>query len=240
VAAFLGSLLFTVLVIVSVIGYTPTFLVQWAMPFRWRYEVARSWTRLSLWLLQVLCKIDHEVEGTENLPSGAAIVLSKHQSAWETLAFQVIFPPLVWVMKRELTWVPVFGWALALLEPIAINRGSGRRAVRAVIQQARKRLKDGRRVVIFPEGTRVAPGTRRRWGIGGAALAANTGYPVVPVAHNAGELWPRRGFVKHPGTVRVVIGAAIDPTGKSAAEINRIAQEWMDAQMQRISSRPQQ
>ncbi len=164
-----------------------------------------------MFLLKHLCGLDYRVEGREHLPGGAAIILSKHQSAWETIAFQEIFPPQTWVLKRELMWIPLFGWALALLRPIAIDRSAGRKAIEQVIEQGRERLQSGIWVVVFPEGTRVAPGTRKRYGMGGAVLAAETGYPVVPVAHNAGSFWPRRGFLKRPGTVRVVIGPVIDP-----------------------------
>jgi 1-acyl-sn-glycerol-3-phosphate acyltransferase len=159
------------------------------------------------------------------------VILAKHQSAWETIAFQQIFPPQTWVLKRELLWIPLFGWALALLRPIAIDRGAGRVAIEQVIEQGRERLQSGIWVVVFPEGTRVAPGTRRRYGIGGAALAAASGYPVVPVAHNAGSFWPRRGFRKRPGMIRVVIGPVIDSHGKTAEEIRRQAEEWIENTM---------
>jgi 1-acyl-sn-glycerol-3-phosphate acyltransferase len=151
--------------------------------------------------------------------------------------YQEIFPPQTWVLKRELMWIPFFGWALALLHPIAIDRGSGRKAIEQVVAQGRDRLRSGIWVVVFPEGTRVAPGTRRRHGIGGAVLAAETGYPVVPVAHNAGSFWPRRSFFKRPGTVRVVIGPVIEAQGKTAEEIRDLAEKWIENKMRELEGK---
>ena len=215
----------------SVAVYAPLSLLTIVLPFSWRYRIIRQWARWQMFMLVKLCRLHYRVEGSGHLPPGAAVILSKHQSAWETIAFQEIFPPQTWVLKRELLWVPLFGWALALLRPIAIDRRAGRKAIEQVIEQGRERLQSGIWVVVFPEGTRVAPGTRRRYGVGGAVLAAATGYPVVPVAHNAGSFWPRRGFLKKPGTVRVVIGPVIDPRGRKAEEIIRQAEEWIETKM---------
>ena len=211
--------------------YAPLSLLTIVLPFPWRYRLISRWARWQLFMLKHLCGLDYRVEGREHLPMGAAVILAKHQSAWETIAFQQVFPSQTWVLKRELLWIPLFGWALALLRPIAIDRGAGRQAIEQVIEQGRERLQSGIWVVVFPEGTRVAPGTRRRYGIGGAALAAASGYPVVPVAHNAGSFWPRRGFLKRPGTIRVVIGPVIDSHGRSAEEIRSQAEEWIENTM---------
>lgn len=227
----LRSALFNFMMWTSVLIYAPLSLLTAPLPYRLRYRFIAQWPRFHLWTLKHLCGIDYVVEGAEHLPRGPAVVLAKHQSTWETLAFTRLFPPQTWVLKRELVWIPLFGWALALLKPIAINRGAGRRAVDQVVIQGRARLSEGIWVMVFPEGTRVAPGVTRRWGIGGAVLAAETGYPAVPVAHNAGHFWRRRSFVKRPGTVRVAIGPAIDTRGKTAEEINRAAQNWVEAQM---------
>ncbi|MBI3779184.1 MAG: 1-acyl-sn-glycerol-3-phosphate acyltransferase [Gammaproteobacteria bacterium] len=217
--------------LLSAAVYAPLMLPTIVLPFAVRYRLVSGWARFQVFMLKCLCRLDYRVEGREHLPGGAAIILSKHQSAWETIAFQEIFPAQTWVLKRELMWIPLFGWALALLRPIAINRGAGRRAIEQVIEQGRERLQSGIWVVVFPEGTRVAPGARKRHGIGGAVLAAETGYPVVPVAHNAGSFWPRRGFHKRPGTVRVVVGPVIDPHGKTAEDIRRLAEEWIEGRM---------
>lgn len=228
------SVLFNLLLWGSVVIYAPLSLLTVVLPFPVRYRIIRQWARWQVVLLKTLCRLDYRVEGREHLPAGAAIIFSKHQSAWETIVYQEIFPPQTWVLKRELMWIPFFGWALALLHPIAIDRGSGRKAIEQVVAQGRDRLRSGIWVVVFPEGTRVAPGTRRRYGIGGAALAAETGYPVVPVAHNAGTFWPRRGFFKRPGTVRVVIGPVIESRGKSAEEIRDLAETWIENKMQEL------
>ena len=234
----LRSALFNFIMWGSVLIYAPLSLLTAPLPYRARYGFIAQWPRFHLWLLQRLCRIDYVVEGAEHLPSGPAVVLANHQSTWETLAFTKFFPPQTWVLKRELTWIPLFGWALALLKPIAIDRSAGRRAVDQVVTQGRTRLAQGIWVMVFPEGTRVAPGVARRWGVGGAVLAAETGYPVVPVAHNAGHFWRRRSFIKHPGTVRVAIGPTIATRGKTPEEINRAAQTWVETQMARWKAEP--
>ena len=217
--------------LVSVAIYAPLMLPTAILPFPMRYRLISRWARGQVFMLKHLCGLDYRVEGREHLPAGAAVILAKHQSAWETIAFEQIFPPQTWVLKRELLWIPFFGWALALLRPISIDRNAGRRAIEQVIVQGRERLQSGIWVVVFPEGTRTPPGRRGHYAIGGAVLAAETGYPVVPVAHNAGSFWPRRGFLKRPGTVRVVIGPVIDPRGKTAEDIRRQAEKWIEGTM---------
>lgn len=230
----LRSALFNAIMVSSAAVYAPLMLLLAPFPPLVRYRAIMLWPRFQLWLLRHLCGLDYQVEGKEHLPPGPAIVLAKHQSTWETLALELIFPPLTWVLKRELLWVPLFGWALALLRPIAIERGSGRRAVEQVIEQGRRRLAAGLWVLIFPEGTRMAPGKRGKYKLGGALLAAATGVAVVPVAHNAGSYWPRRSFRKRPGTIHCVIGPALETRGRSAEEINAVAERWIEATMQRL------
>ena len=174
------------------------------------------------------CGIHYEVIGRENIPATNAIVLCKHQSAWETLALPLCLPPLAFVIKRELLRIPLFGWGLALLEPIAIDRLARRKAIQQLLTQGRERLEAGRWVVVFPEGTRVAAGSKGIYSLGGALLAERTGYPVIPVAHNAGECWPRRRFLKRPGTIQLTFGPVIESTGKSAEEINALAESWIE------------
>lgn len=233
----LRSALFNLLMWSSVLVYAPLALLTFPLPYPLRYRFISQWARIMVYLARVLCGVRWQVEGREHLPQGPAIILAKHQSTWETLAFQELLPMQTWVLKRELLWIPLFGWGLALLKPIAINRGAGRRAVAQVIEQGQERLQRGIWIVVFPEGTRMAPGTTRRYGIGGAALAAESGYPVVPVAHNAGSFWPRRGFLKKPGTIRVVIGPVIHTHGKSAEDINRAAEKWIETTMTKIEMR---
>ena len=232
---FLRSLLFAVGMWLATVVIAPIGLLTFPLRFEHRYAVITRWARFNLWWLRLCCRLDYRVTGRELIPDRNAIVFCKHQSTWETLALQQIFPPQVWVLKRELLRIPLFGWGLAMLEPIAINRGAGRKALRQLVAEGEQRLDAGRWVVVFPEGTRMAPGTTRTYGIGGAVLASHSGYPVVPVAHNAGEYWPRKGFVKRPGTIQVEIGPPIATDGKSAEEINRAVRAWMNTTMARLS-----
>lgn len=230
----LRSLLYFVFQAVSAVLFSLLGVLLWPLPFRWRYRVVSQWAKINLALLRLLCGIRFEVEGREHIGTQPGIIICKHQSAWETLALQAVFPPQVWVLKRELLWIPFFGWGLASLNPIAIDRKAGRKALGQVIEQGRDRLESGAWVVVFPEGTRVAPGHIGRFGIGGARLAVDTGYPVIPVAHDAGKCWPKRGFLKRPGVIRMVIGASIAPADSSAAELNQNLFQWMQQQMTRL------
>jgi 1-acyl-sn-glycerol-3-phosphate acyltransferase len=216
----LASLLFTGYLMASACLWGGFMALCFFLPYRTHFAMARGWARWSLWMLDRLCGLDFTVEGRERIPTGNHIVMSKHTSAWETVALFVIFPPQVWVLKRELLWVPLMGWGLKLLRPIAIDRGAGHRAVNQVIEQGKERLADGLWVIIFPEGTRVARGETRKYGVSGALLAAASGSLVVPVSHNAGDFWPRRGILKKPGTIRVVIGEPIEARGKDPRELN--------------------
>ncbi len=206
-------------------------ILTFPLPYARRYRMVSQWALVSLWWLKLTCRLDHKIEGWENIPDTPTIVLCKHQSAWETLALNLVFQPQVWVLKRELLRIPVFGWGLAMLEPIAINRGSKANAVEQVLTQGRARLESGCWVVIFPEGTRVAAGTRRRYHIGGARLAERTGYPVVPVAHNAGDYWARNSVIKRPGRIKLVIGPVIESKGRRAAELNGLVETWIETRV---------
>jgi 1-acyl-sn-glycerol-3-phosphate acyltransferase len=232
----LRSTLFAAFQVAVTIPFSILALLTFPLPLPARYRVITLWTRLNVWAAGAICGIRYRVLGAETLPSAPYIVLSKHQSAWETLAFQLIFPQQVWVVKRELLWIPFFGWGLAMLAPIAIDRNDRRRALRQLLDQGRDRLARGYCIVIFPEGTRVPPGARAEYQPGGAWLAGKTASRVVPVAHNSGEYWRRNAFLKYPGTITVSIGAAIETDGLSAAEINRKVEEWIEAEMRRIST----
>lgn len=233
---YIRSLLYTGLMIFTVPFFVFPGLLLFPFSFSVRYAFFTQWSVLAIWLLKVMCKLDYVVEGRENIPTENAIIFSKHQSAWETIALQRIFPPIIWILKRELLWVPVFGWALAMLDSIGIDRSSGRKAVQDIVKKGTAKLKAGRWIIIFPEGTRIAPGTRKKYGIGGAMLAEKSGYPVVPVAHNAGEYWRRRDMVKHPGVIRVVIGPPIETKGHTATEINQMAEAWIESTMEKITT----
>lgn len=231
----LRSLLFNFIMFSSVTIYALLSIGTFPFSPLTRYRFISRWARFIIWVLKVLCNLDYVVEGSEHLPKTPSIILAKHQSTWETLAFQQIFPPQVWVLKGELLWVPFFGWGLAMTQPIAINRNDRKKAMEQIVEQGRNRLETGRCVVVFPEGTRVAVDERRRYGIGGAVLAARTGYPVVPVAHNAGYFWPRRGFIKRPGTIRVVVGPTIVSHGRTAEEIRQLVETWIETTMIRLN-----
>jgi 1-acyl-sn-glycerol-3-phosphate acyltransferase len=205
-------------------------------PFRpeIRHKIIRGWPRIMAWVIKHVLGIPYRLIGAENIPTGPAIIVSKHMSAWETIMLQDIFPPMVFVMKREIHKVPFFGWGIAQMPMIAIDRSAGKDALAQVEEQGRDRLSHGFWVTIFPEGTRVAPGSKKRYKAGGSWLAAQTGTPVVPVAHNAGEFWPRNAFFKRPGEVVVSIGPVIDTRGLSAEEINRKAEAWVEGEMRRL------
>lgn len=205
-------------------------LASFPLPRMARYRLISAWSRLVIWLAWGICGIRWKIEGRRHLPDEPAVILSQHQSAWETLAFQEIFPPQVLVLKRELLWIPFFGWGLALMSPIAIDRARGVAAMRAMARRGRERLAQGFWVVVFPEGTRVAPGEKRPYQQGGAWLAVHCGVPVVPVAHNAGRLWPRNAFLKRAGTVTVRIGAPIEAAGRTPKEVLAEVRNWIEAQ----------
>lgn len=229
------SLLFTAFLFLSVPVYATAVLLLAPFGHRVYYRQAVGWARANLWCLDKLCGLRFEVEGEENIPREPCVLYWKHESVWETMAGAVLFPPQTWVVKRELMWLPFFGWGLALLKPIAINRKAGRSAVKQVMSQGRERLADGLFVVIYPEGTRVMPGHEHRFGISGAALAKSAGRPILPVAHNAGDFWSRRSLLKRPGVIKVVIGEPIDTAELSHDEITARGRAWIAAAIERIS-----
>ena len=226
---FLRSLLFLICQVISTLIFALPSVFTGLLPYRMRYSFVTLWNRCNLWCAEHICGLRYEVIGLEHVPAGPCVILSKHQSAWETYALPCLLPQtLVWVCKRELLWIPFFGWGFAVLCPIAIDRSAGRKALEQLVEQGMDRLKRGRSVVIFPEGTRVAPGEKRRYAIGGALLAERSGYPVLPIAHNAGVFWPKRGFIKRPGVIRLVIGPVIESRGKSAGDINAQVEHWIE------------
>lgn len=230
------SVVFTTYMIVSACLVGGVMGMCFWLPYRHLFAMARGWATCLLWVLDHLCGLDFTVEGRENIPAGAHIVMSNHASAWETIALFAIFPPHCWVLKRELLWIPFVGWGLKVLRPIAIDRGAGHRAVNQVVEQGKVRLADGIWIVIFPEGTRVAAGETKKYGVSGALLAASTGNLVVPLSHNAGKFWPRRGIVKHRGTIRVVIGTPILSAGKKPRQLNDEVRTAIDVGLEKIAS----
>jgi 1-acyl-sn-glycerol-3-phosphate acyltransferase len=232
----LRSLLFNAYMILSACMFGAFMSLCFWAPHRVQFALARRWARCLLWVLARLCGLRFVVEGRDRIPPGTHIVMSNHSSAWETIAMFVIFPPHVWVLKRELLWLPFIGWGLKLLRPIAINRGEGHRAVKEVVDQGRKRLADGLWVIVFPEGTRVVAGETKKFGVSGALLATATGKLVIPLSHNAGQFWPRRGIVKRPGTIRVLIGKPIESAGKNPRRLNEEVRQSIEAGLAQIAA----
>ena len=231
---YLRSALFALTLVLITPPYALLALATAPLPRMARYRIISGWSRLVVLLARALLGIDWRVEGREHLPARPSVILSKHQSAWETMAFQLIFPPQVHVLKRELLWIPFFGWGLALMSPIAIDRSRGMAALRAIARRGRERLAQGFWVVVFPEGTRVAPGASKDYHPGGAWLACAAGAQVVPVAHNAGLFWPRNAFLKRPGTVTIRIGPPIDAANRDASTVNQLARTWIEEQQRAL------
>jgi len=226
---FLPVTLFTA-ILLSIIFYSP---------LKMRVGLIKLWINYSLGLLHYFCGLKYHVEGLENIPQHGFILMSKHSSTWETIALQKFFDPMIWVVKRELTRIPIFGWGLLAMNAIALNRGSGRKAIKQLVQESKKHMDQGRILMLFPEGTRVLPLEHKPFKIGGAIVSQDTGYAVLPIAHNAGEFWPRHSWIKWPGTIRVVIGEPIDPEGKKSDQIIGEVKQWVTSTCDEISDSQQ-
>ena len=200
-----------------------------------RYQYISLWAKTMLFWLEITCDISFKVIGVENIPKYPSLILSKHQSAWETLAFQKIFPPQVWVLKRELLWVPFFGWGLSMSSPIAINRKAGKKSLEQMLSQGLDRLKKGFCIVVFPEGTRTKPKEVGKYHIGGAWLAVKSNINILPVAHNAGYFWPKNSFIKNPGEITVSIGPTIQTDKITPEEANKLSKDWIESEMLKIN-----
>ncbi len=205
-------------------------LIMSFSPLKIRYAILSKWSMFCMWWLRITLNIKLEITGRENIPSKTCVIVSNHQSTWETLGLQQVFPQQTWVLKQELLWIPIFGWGLALLKPIVINRGEKLKALKKVIKQGSERIKEGTFVVIFPEGTRQPYGHLGEYQNGGVAIAKKTGCDISPVYHNAGKVWPKGSFIKHPGTISVIIGKPISPEGKSASVLTKEIKDWTQAQ----------
>jgi 1-acyl-sn-glycerol-3-phosphate acyltransferase len=229
------SLIFQFYFFVSVCIAAMSIFFLWWAPFKFRSAIAKYWGKSMLHVGRFVCGLDYVIEGEENIPDVPSVIMIKHTTVFETYAQLAVFPPQTWVVKRDLQWVPFFGWGLAAMKPIAIDRSAGHVAVTQVIEQGRARLAEGIWLTIFPEGHRMPPGETRKYGISGAALASDVQCPVLPVAHNAGDLWPRRGLRKKPGMIRFCIGPPIDPKDLPPKELNLVAQEWIENKMKEIS-----
>ena len=232
------SLLFTLLFVVTILAFgLATSVTVWIRGRQHGYRVAASWSRLVLWLLKYLCRLDFRVTGLDNIPTTPSVVYLKHSSTWETMAQMLVFPEQSWVLKKEIRWIPLVGTGVDALNSIAIDRKAGHKAVQQVIQQGKERLAQGYYVMIFPEGTRTPTGEQRRYGASGALLAVEAGVPLVPVTHNAGYFWPRHSWIKWPGTIDMVIGEPISTEGKSAQQVNQQARDWIESTLEKLPRR---
>ena len=232
---YLRSMVFFGLFACYTVGFAIPICLSAVLPIRWRYGIARGYPIVTLFTLRVICGLHYRVEGRENLPDTPSIVFSKHQSTWETLALTVQLPAATYVAKRELLWLPFFGWGMAALRFITIDRSSGRRAVEKIVEQARDRFASKLWIIIFPEGTRRPVGAAPNYKIGGAVTAVKTGVPVVPVALNSGEFWPRLSLIKWPGEITMAFGPAIDTTDRTPEEVRELASTWIEGKMQEIT-----
>jgi 1-acyl-sn-glycerol-3-phosphate acyltransferase len=230
------SVIFTVLMFLSVLPWSLVIVIGRLGGYPLSYALVMIWVRAIFWLMDKLCGLNYRVEGSENIPSRNSVVLLKHSSAYETLVQYFLFPRQCWVVKRELLWAPFLGWAVAAVRPIAINRSGGKQAVAQVLAKGKARLEEGHWVIIFPEGTRMPPGQTRRYGVSGVLLAQAAGRLLVPVAHDAGDYWPRRGWRKRPGTVTFRIGRPVDPAGRDPQQVNDEIQTWVEAQVAELRS----
>ena len=228
------SLLFTLFQLLFTPPYAVIVCSVFFLPPRKRFWVIKQWCSANLWAARVMCGIRYRIVGAENIPATTHLILSKHSSTFETLALTEIFFPVSFVAKRELLWVPFFGWGFALASPITIDRGSGALAMQHMVEQGRARLASGFWIAIFPEGTRIPAGTRSRYKTGGARLAIGMDRPILPVAHNAGYLWPKGRWGKRAGMITISIGRPIPSTGRDAIQLTAEVESWIEAETARL------
>lgn len=234
---FIRSLIFSIYSVTTIILYSFICLASLPFPLRFRHTLIRYYMYAYFYVLKVVCHIDYKIEGIENIPKDrTGILMCKHSSTWETFFIPMYFHTPAPIAKRELSWVPFFGWGLSVADPIYINRNDKKSAMQQIIDKGKKCLDQGRWIMVFPEGTRIPFGKVGHYKMGGARLAAATGHPVLPIAHNAGWFWPRRQFIKKPGTVTIVIGPVIESKGRKPEEILQLTKDWIETTMIRIGS----
>ncbi|CAC9435123.1 Acyl-CoA:1-acyl-sn-glycerol-3-phosphate acyltransferase [bacterium endosymbiont of Bathymodiolus sp. 5 South] len=231
---FLRSLLYFLGSTIVLVLLTTIVLMLFFTPVKVRYAILVNWSKFCIWWLRMTLNIKLEVMGKENIPTTPCVIISNHQSTWETIGLQQVFPHQTWVLKRELLLIPVFGWALAMLKPIIINRGEKFKALKKVIKQGADRINEKIFVVVFPEGTRQPYGKLGEYQKGGISIAKKTGCDISPVYHNAGRVWPKGSFIKYPNTITVVIGKPISVAGKSATVLIKEIRDWTESQASRI------
>jgi 1-acyl-sn-glycerol-3-phosphate acyltransferase len=234
--AALRSIIYIAFLLITVTPWSFVVLSGWLFPVHTRYWLCTRWTMMAIWGARTICGVRWKVEGWDNLPDGPAIVLPKHQSTWETFWLPTYLPrDLTFVYKRELNWIPFFGWGIASAQMISIDRSKGQDAFEQVVEQGSERLARGWWIVIFPEGTRTPPGSMRRYKTGGARLAVRTGAFALPIAVNSGELWPKHTWIVRPGTITLSIGPPIDPAGKSPEQVGALVEAWIETEMRRLA-----
>ena len=234
---FIRSVIYFLFMVISVIIHGGLIaLLGWLLPQSYSDWLATAWGRVNLVAMRWLCNLDVNIEGWENIPQqGAGIIMSKHQSTWETISLRGLFPiHQSWILKKELMQIPIFGWALHFTRSIPIDRSAGRKALKMVVEDGLKRLAQERLIVVFPEGTRTAPGERQKYSAGGAMLAEKSGLPVIPIADNAGVYWKRRGVKKYPGVIQVRVGKPIPTEDRKASVIMKDVEDWIEGQMETL------
>jgi len=234
-AAFRSALYFLFLVVTIVPWATVAVIYSIFVQGERLYWVCAGWLSLAIWGARVICGVDYRVHGRENLPQVPVVMLPKHQSAWETFAFPALMPqPLCYVFKRELLYIPFFGWAMARMDLIHIDRSKRTEAWTKVAEQGRRFMAQGNWVIMFPEGTRAPRGGQGKYKSGGTRLAIETGHPVLPVAVTSARCWPRKSFVLRPGVIDISIAKPIDSTGREADSLMRDVETWIEAEMRRL------
>lgn len=210
----------------TLLWVVPSILAR-LLPYRLCFYIVSRWCAFNIFWLRITCGIRYEVSGLDNIPSQACVIMSNHQSTWETFAFPSIFPTLTWVIKKELLYIPLFGWGIASTQPIALNRKQGQKSFQQLIKDGKAKLALGRFIIIFPEGTRIPYEEERPLKIGGFVLAKKAKTDILPVAHDAGRLWPRKGFLKTPGTIHLHIGKPIPTLGRSTQQLRDEYSRWL-------------
>lgn len=225
---YIRSALFSLGMIISTCLWVIPCIVARLFPYRICFAIVSAWCTFNVVWARICCGIRYEISGLENVPKKACVIMSNHQSTWETLAYPSIFPTLTWVIKKELLYVPFFGWGIASTQPIALDRKQGKKAMRQLIDDGACKLGLGRFILIFPEGTRIPYEEERPLKVGGFVLAKESKADILPVAHDAGRLWPRKSFIKTPGTIRLHIGKPLSTQDHSAEEIREQYAQWLN------------
>ena len=233
------SFIFFICMVLLIVPFTLVGIIGLLFSSVTSYRLMSGYSHCIIWLLEVLCNLKLEIIGKENISDDPVIYMAKHQSAWETLTMQGILPPnSSWIVKKSLVYVPIFGLAVLAADPIAINRKNKKDALQSIIKQGKKKIATGRNIIVFPEGTRTGYGEDTRYKLGAAKLAIATQASVIPIAHNAGKYWKRRGIKKYPGTIRFEIGQPIETKDRDAIELTKEVKDWIESRLQAWEKMP--